>query len=332
MKNLIATVAMIAFAATAHAQTLSGSFPAEGGAISVTATGGDIAAAGLDFTSASGGLIPAPGTDASPFTFFLANTANQITYGNLGSNVTFAADSTTALSAGASAGTSDIVAAWGMGAVPVAFEVLPAGGVAPAGAAITWSAVNPATSVGDLLGIEGGAITFSPFAYDGGNAAGTFFTGDGGDTGNEDLNTVYNSHGWNGDGASITFEGLTEGDDYMFQLLGAGDTRGCCVGRTQAGDDGMGNVSADFLRGASSVIGSFTAAGATQDVMIIGGTENGVDPGLSGFILADASGAVLGAFNVGATDAGPTVGIPEPTSGCLAMLAGLAGLALRRKR
>ena len=33
----------------------------------------------------------------------------------------------------------------------------------------------------------------------------------------------------------------------------------------------------------SSVIGTFTAAGASQEIMIISGTDNGVDPGLSAF-------------------------------------------------
>jgi hypothetical protein len=138
-----------------------------------------------------------------------------------------------------------------------------------------------------------------PFAYDGGNADGTFFTGDGGTTGNDLLDEVYNSHGWNGDGATITLDGLTEGEGYQVQLLGAGDTRGCCDTRNQAGDDGVGNVSGDFERGNSSVVGSFTATGATQDIMVVGGTENGVDPGLSGFILADAAGNLISAFNVG---------------------------------
>lgn len=172
----------------------------------------------------------------------------------------------------------------------------PAGGGA---GQIAWETPNPNTTAADLIG--GGTVTFSPFEYDGGNAEGTFFTGGGGTTGNPDLDAVYNSHGWNGAGASITLSGLTAGESYQVQLLGAGDTRGCCDTRNQAGDDGQGNVSGDFERGNTSVIGSFTAAGATQDIMIVSGTANGVDPGLSGFIVADASGAVVSAFNVGRT-------------------------------
>ena len=162
---------------------------------------------------------------------------------------------------------------------------------------IAWGDVDLDTTVADLIG--GPSITFAPFAYDGGNAEGTFWTGDGGTTGDDVLDLVYNSHGWNGAGASIVLDGLTDGQDYQVQLLGAGDTRGCCNTRNQAADDGNGNVSGDFPRGNSSVIGTFTASGDSQEIMIVGGTDNGVDPGLSGFIVTDASGGFLYAFNVG---------------------------------
>ncbi|MDA7613677.1 hypothetical protein N8586_00950 [Verrucomicrobiales bacterium] len=169
----------------------------------------------------------------------------------------------------------------------------------PETAAITWGEVDLDTTVGDLIG--GPSITFTPFAYDGGNAEGTFWTGDGGTTGDDVLDSVYNSHGWNGDGASITLDGLTAGESYQVQLLGAGDTRGCCNTRNQAASDGT-NVSGDFPRGNSSVIGTFTAAGASQEIMIISGTDNGVDPGLSAFILTDAAGGFISASNVGRTE------------------------------
>lgn len=143
MKQLFVALSIIALASVANAQTLEGSFPAEGGAISVTATGGNVDAAGLDFTSAAGNLVPAPGTDASPFTFFLANTPNQVTYGNLGTSVTFADGSTTALSVGAAAGADDIAAAWGMGAEPVAFAVTAAGGGDPPPISADLSGLSP---------------------------------------------------------------------------------------------------------------------------------------------------------------------------------------------
>jgi|GEM_PF-1973726 len=105
-------------------ETLVGSFPPEGGTISVTAVDGDVRAAGLDFISPGGGLIPSPDPPgASPFTFFLANTANQVTYGNLGSTVTISNGSTLELGVGALAGTSDIQAFWGDGPTPVPFSI-----------------------------------------------------------------------------------------------------------------------------------------------------------------------------------------------------------------
>ncbi len=184
--------------------------------------------------------------------------------------------------------------------------------VDPVNAMITWQAPNADTTTSDIIG--GSAITFAPFAYDGGNAEGTFFTGDGGTSGDEDLDAVYNSHGWNGDGASIVLDGLTAGQAYQVQLLGAGDTRGCCATRNQAASDGQGNVSADFLRGNSSVIGTFTAASASQEIMIIAGTDNGVDPGLSGFILTDANGGFISASNVGRTE-GDAIAVTVPSGG-----------------
>lgn len=101
-------------------QTITAEVPIGGGFIAIAATNGDVRTAGLDFQSASGGLIPvAGGRDASPFTFFLSNTPNQVTYGNLGSNVEFANGSCTSLSVGAEAGTRDIQWFWGS-AFPVA--------------------------------------------------------------------------------------------------------------------------------------------------------------------------------------------------------------------
>lgn len=129
MKMLLATIAILGlFANLVNAQSLSGEWPEAGGNISVTAAG-DVVAAGLDFTS-DGGLVPVDGTDAAPFTFFLSNTENQVTYGNLGSNVTFADGSTTMLSVGAKAGAT-VAASWGKGAEPVAFPVAQAAPVAP---------------------------------------------------------------------------------------------------------------------------------------------------------------------------------------------------------
>jgi len=195
-------------------------------------------------------------------------------------------------------------------------------------ASITWATPLQATTIADLIGGPDISFAGAPFPGDGGNAAGTFFTGDGGDTGNRLLNSLYDSHGWNGAGATVTIEGLTSGTEYMVQLLGAGDTRGCCNTRSQAADDGNGNLSGDFYRGASSVVGSFTADAATQDIMIVAGTDNGVDPGLSGMIVATSAGEVLSAFNY----AGEALSVPEPSSILMSLFGGLAVLTLRRRR
>jgi hypothetical protein len=176
-------------------------------------------------------------------------------------------------------------------------EPVPQPTAVAAGIMIVWDAVNPDTTATDLIG--GSSITFVPKQYPGSNsnAMGTFFTGDGGTTGNAELDTVYDTHGWAPEGTAITLEGLTAGEVYKVQLLGAGDTRACCDTRNQAASDGQGNVSGDFGRGNSSVVGTFTAGGETQDIQIISGTDNGVDPGLSGYIVTDANGVLIEAVN-----------------------------------
>ena len=121
---------------------------------------------------------------------------------------------------------------------------------------------------------------------------GTFYTGGGGDTGNGDLNTVLNSHNWRNTTWSFSVSGLTIGTDYQIQLIGAGDTRGCCSSRNQRGGDGESpeNISGDFSRsGVGSVIGTFTADGTSQTINVLNGVSNGVDPGLSGYIVRTAS-------------------------------------------
>ena len=325
MKRLIALVVSISLVASlANAQTLSGSWPEGGGKISVTASG-DVNAAGLDFVSPGGNLVPVDG-DASPFTFFLSNTANQVTYGNLGNSVTFADGSTTELSVGAAAGADDISAAWGNGATPVSFEVTEMITVSP-NPSVTWSpAIAAGTTIADIIG--GDLIPFTAAEFPGSTSdTGTFFTGDGGDTGNADLNTVLDSHGWNSEGATLLIEGLTAGNDYQIQLL-MGDTRGCCVERTQTASDGT-NVSEPFSRNGGSVVGSFTAISGALSLDIAGEA----DPGLSGFILVNSTtGQLAQAINFAADGTAPTVAIPEPATVSLALFAVLGVLGLRRRR
>ncbi|MDA7868764.1 hypothetical protein N9B28_03050, partial [bacterium] len=129
-------------------------------------------------------------------------------------------------------------------------------------------AVN-ATSGGDSPTVNVGDenITFNANGIGPANTnTGTFFTGGGGNTGNASLNTVLNSHSYGGGGWAIQLTGLSAGSDYQIQLIGAGDTRGCCSARNQRGgdDESPENVSGDFSRsGVGSVIGTFTAGGTT---------------------------------------------------------------------
>jgi|GEM_PF-2150451 len=90
-------------------------FPEGGGPISIAAEV-ELSTAGLDFQSPDGNLIPVPNEiGAAPFTFFLSNTPNQVTYGNLGGRVTFAAGSVTEMSVEARAGADDIQWFFGTG-------------------------------------------------------------------------------------------------------------------------------------------------------------------------------------------------------------------------
>ena len=101
-------------------------------------------------------------------------------------------------------------------------------------------------------------------------------------------NTVLNSHSYGGGGWSFQLTGLTGGTEYQIQLIGAGDTRGCCSARNQRAGDGESpeNVSGDFSRsGVGSVIGTFTAASSTQTISLLDGINNGQDPGISAYIL-----------------------------------------------
>ena len=83
-----------------------------------------VEAAGLDFVSAGGNLVPVPDPPgSSPFTFFLSNSPNQITWGNLGSTVTIDGEFVTQAGYSGDNPEGDLTASWGMGATPVAFPV-----------------------------------------------------------------------------------------------------------------------------------------------------------------------------------------------------------------
>lgn len=105
-------------------------FPPGGGQISLFMPF-EFEAAGLDFQSPSGQLIPVPEeVGPAPFAFFLSNTPIQVTYGNLGTVVSFAAESTTELSVGVQGGATDVFWAFGPTAVPVREQVPEPAGLA----------------------------------------------------------------------------------------------------------------------------------------------------------------------------------------------------------
>ena len=119
--SLVFAFVLLGASTTGQAQLVTGEV--REGLISVFASQ-PVETAGLDFQSAAGRLIPVPDPPgASPFTFFLSNTRNQITWGNLGSTVTLdGAFNTQAGYGGDPAG--DLEAFWGDGPNPVSIPCL----------------------------------------------------------------------------------------------------------------------------------------------------------------------------------------------------------------
>ena len=150
-------------------------------------------------------------------------------------------------------------------------------------------AKNATDGTSPTVNVGGEAILFEAVAIAPNNTnTGTFFTGDGGDTGDAAFNTVLDSHSYSGSEWSFQLTGLSPGADYQIQIIGGGDTRGCCSSRNQRGGDGESpeNISGDFSRsGVGSVVGTFTAAGATQTIRLLPGINDGTDPAISGYVL-----------------------------------------------
>lgn len=111
-------------------------------------------------------------------------------------------------------------------------------------------------------------------------------------SGDLDLDTLLDSHSYTQGSpgeVTVTINNLTPGADYQVQLIGVGDERTCCAGRTYEPDDGQGNYSTGLAmaRGdIASVLGTFTADSASQTILwrSLGGAGNN-DPGLSGIVV-----------------------------------------------
>lgn len=342
MKKLIVALCVFALASVANAQTLEGSFPAEGGAISVTAVGGDVAAAGLDFNSAGGNLVPAPG-GAEPFTFFLSNTANQVTYGNLGSSVTFADGSTTELSVGAAAGADDITGSWGMGATPVAFEVTVAGGgvVVPV---VDLTGLSPIFAPSNA--VWGGAVADGAFTIGGEGFVQPGNNWPGAEGPENAINGIGQKYlNFQKEGSAFLVTPDSPSVASALRFWAANDA----VERDPAGYEIWGTNSAIDASEGFLDIADFTAI-STGDILLPDSRNDGGDAALDeansftvGFDNADAYSSYLVVFpslkDSGAANSMQIADVqaygqvvPEPATGTLVMMAGLIGLCFRRRR
>jgi len=139
MRILVAmSTVLIWTSSVSFAQQLVAELPSGGGLIAIrNASDFSVTTSGADFVSPEGNLVPAPlgfndlvsdpfqelSGDPDPFLFMLANNPNQVTYGTLGSPVTFPPGSCTVLSAGVEANANDVIWSWGNGGTPVAGPV-----------------------------------------------------------------------------------------------------------------------------------------------------------------------------------------------------------------
>ena len=133
-------------------------------------------------------------------------------------------------------------------------------------------------------------------------------------TGDSNLDTLVGTVGYNGP-ASVQLSGLTNGQQYELQIF-IGDNRAGSSGRTLTVGDLSGGTGATYTyadggtaQQATSIIGTFTAIGTTQDfTAVLGGGGTGTE---------------FSAYQLRA--------VPEPSSTALLGLGGLALILRRRK-
>ncbi len=162
--------------------------------------------------------------------------------------------------------------------------------------------------------------TVSAVFYGGSETNANLFAGD---TGSAAFNAVLDSQSWAtqqpANRQTVRIGSLTDGQTYIVQFLFS-DQRSGNGGRTQFLADATsgGNLSAEFSTASpTSVMGTFTASGAFQDVFIFPGlsTSNPNDSTVAGFTLYSAT------------------AIPEPSSfSALAGFMAVGAVALRRRR
>ncbi len=149
----------------------------------------------------------------------------------------------------------------------------------------TADAVEPAVTVG------GEVIVFRSQSFPppvGVTPTVGFFTSEGGDTGNFELNQVLDSHAFAGPGWRFDLTGLTPGLEYQVQIIAGGDRRQPLEQITQRAGDGESpeSISGNMRRGGvGSVLGTFVADGPTQTIVMHEGTVFPQLPAISGFVL-----------------------------------------------
>ena len=106
--------------------------------------------------------------------------------------------------------------------------------------------------------------------------------------------------------ATVTLEGLTVGRPYQIQVIGAVDTRACCMARIYEPSDGAGNFNTgvSVQRGlVQSIVGTFIADATTQAFQWRSQNDamGNNDPAMSGLVvleIPEPSGMVLAALTM----------------------------------